>query len=160
MRPTPFVLCLAAGCAALSRSAPVPPEVAELAGCYAMEYGAWGPEIGNGQLRSPADLPTAIRLGTALSGWREGRRGPSIGYAVHTLTPASSRAGEFQAWNLVGKDSVWAGIPVLGGFALHLRREGAELRGEVEAYTDDLNGPGASETRTTATARRISCASS
>lgn len=157
MRPSLFLLWLTAGCAFVSRSAPAPPGVAELAGCYALEYGAWGPEIHNGKLRSPSDLPAAIRLGTAPSGWMEGRRGPSVGYAVHTLSPASSRPGEFQVWDLVGKDSLWAGIPVFGGFALHLRREGADLRGEVEAYTDDLNGPGAPETRTGVTARRIPC---
>jgi hypothetical protein len=166
MRSPALLLFLATGCAVASRSGP-PPDVAELAGCYALEYGTWGPEIYNGKLDSPANLPTAIRLTTEHFGWLTterygwllGRRRTSMGYTVHALSPAPTGPGKFQIWDLVGKDSVWAGIPIaFGGFALRLRREGADLRGEVEAYTDDLMAPGeASYTRTGAIARRIPC---
>jgi hypothetical protein len=140
MRPTPSILCPAAGCAAQSRSAPVPPEVAELAGCYAMEYGAWGPEIDEIMPSSPPDLPAAIRLRAAA--WRDRPDPETRWYHVNALPAAPSGPYPFQVWSLVGGDSVWAGMPVsFGGFELHLRREGADLRGEVEASTDMINLP-------------------
>lgn len=158
MRTTLVLLCLTTGCALAPRSARVPASVAEVAGCYALEYGAWGPEIRYSGLGSPADLPAAIRLSAERSGWREGRRGRSLGYLVQALPGTQGDRNPFRVWAPVGTDSVWAGVPVQsGGFNLHVARDGPDLRGEVEAYTDHIGGPGPAEMRTSVTARRIPC---
>ncbi len=160
MRSTPFLLCLATGCAALSRSAPVPPEVTELAGCYAMEYGAWGPEIHDIIPYSAPKLAAAIRLRTAA--WRDRIDRKRRLYHLDVLPAAPTGPYPFQVWSLVGRDSVWVGMPVslFGAIELHLRREDADLRGEVEASTDYVNPPAPYSTRTGATARRIPCPAS
>ncbi|MEW5927684.1 MAG: hypothetical protein AB1941_09370 [Gemmatimonadota bacterium] len=158
MRITLVLLCLTAGCAPALRSTPPSRTAAELAGCYALEYGAWGPEIRNSGLDSPADLPAAIRLSTQRSGWRPGGETRRPFYEVHALPGTSAARNPFRVWTPVGSDSVWAGVPIqFGGFNLHLVRDGADLRGEAEAYTDDLGGPGPPETRTSVAARRIPC---
>lgn len=157
MRSTLLLLCLTAGCGVAARATPER-SAAELAGCYALEYGAWGPEIANRLLPSPADLPTAIHLSAVPSGWSAGGR--SLGYAAHALSGASLDRNPFQVWSPVGTDSVWAGVPIqFEGFNLHLGRDGADLRGEVEAYTDQIDGARASSLRTPVLARRIPCPS-
>ena len=160
MRSTALLLFLATGCATLSRSAPAPPEVAELAGCYALESGAWGPEIHDIIPYSAPKLAAAIRLRTAA--WRDRIDSETRLYHVDPLPAAPTGPYPFQVWSLVGRDSVWVGMPVslFGGIELHLRREGAALRGEVEASTDHVNPPAPYSTRTTATARRVPCPAS
>ena len=156
MRSTLLLLCVTAGCGVAARSTPESRRAAELAGCYALEYGAWGPEIDNGILPSPIDLTTAIHLSAVPSSWRTGGR--SMGYTVHALYGAPSGKNPFSLWSPVGRDSVWAGVPIqFGGFNLHLRQDGADLRGEVEAYTDQIDGARASSLRTPVLARRIPC---
>lgn len=159
MRSTLLLLCVTAGCGVAARSTPESRRAAELAGCYALEYGAWGPEIDNGILPSPADLPTAIHLSAVPSSWSAGGR--RLGYTVHALSGAPSDKNPFRSWSPVGRDSVWAGVPIqFGGFNLKLGRDGVNLRGEVEAYTDQIDGARASSLRAPVTARRIPCPSS
>ncbi|HEX8276924.1 MAG TPA: hypothetical protein VF615_30060 [Longimicrobiaceae bacterium] len=157
MRATLVLLCLTAGCGLAPRSAPLPASVAALAGCYALEYGAWGPEIHDSGLHSATELPAAIHLTAKPSGWREGRRGPSLGYMALALSGGTRGYNPFPVWRPVGTDSVRAGVPIqFGGFNLHLARDGADLRGDVEAY----GGPGPPSMRTSVTARRIPCPAS
>lgn len=161
MRSTLVLLCLTAGCALAPRSTPVPASVAELAGCYALEYGAWGADHPDSRLHSPAELPTAIHLTAKPSGWREGRRGPSLGYMALALSGGTPPYNPFPVWEPVGTDSVRAGVPIqFGGFNLHLARDGTGLRGDVEAYTDVIDGSRPSSTRTSVIARRIPCPAS
>jgi hypothetical protein len=158
MRTTPVLLCLAAACGPALRSEPPSRAAAQLAGCYALEYGAWGPEIESGRLGSPADLPAAIHLSQERSGWRPGGERRRRFYDVHALPGTPADRSPFRVWMPVGSDSVWAGVPIqFGGFNLHLARDGAELRGDVEAYTDVIDGSRPSSTRTSVTARRIPC---
>jgi hypothetical protein len=158
MRSTVLLLCLTTGCGAAVRSTPASKRAAELAGCYALEYGAWGPEIDNGILPTPTDLPTAIHLSRVPSSWSVGGR--RSGYTVHAISGASHDYNPFHVWTLVGTDSVRVGVPIrFGGFDLHLGRDGPNLRGEVEAYTDVIDGSRASSLRTPVLARRIPCPS-
>jgi hypothetical protein len=159
MRSTLLLRGLTTGCAVAARSTPESRRAAELAGCYALEYGAWGPEITNGILPSPTDLPTAVHLSAAPSSWSARRR--SLGYTVHALSGAQSDKNPFPVWSPVGRDSLWAGVPIqFGGFNLHLAQDGANLRGEVQAYTDQIDVGRASSLRTPVLARRIPCPSS
>jgi hypothetical protein len=104
MRSTLLLLCLTAGCGVALRSTPESGRAAELAGCYALEYGAWGAEITNGILPSPTDLPTAIHLSAVPTSWSAGGR--NLGYTVHALSGAPSDKNPFRVWSPVGRDSV------------------------------------------------------
>lgn len=143
------------------RSTPTTRLAAEVAGCYALEYGASSSEITNGILPSPSNLPTQIRL-DALPDPFWSRRG-QVGrpwHRVHALSGASSDRNPFPVWKPSSTDFVFVGAPVqFGGFNLRLGRDGVNLRGEVEAYTDEISSVNATELRTPVLARRFPCSS-
>jgi hypothetical protein len=159
MRSILILLSVTTGCGMVARSAPTTGIAAEVAGCYALEYGAWGSEITSGLLPSPVAPPTQIQLDAAQDPFwsRPGQVGRPW-YIARALSGTSPDNDPFRVWKPRGVDSVFVGLPVqTHGFNLKLEREGVNLRGEVEAYTDVISSVKATELRTSALARRIPC---
>ncbi len=159
MRSALILLVVTTGCGLATRSAPTTGMAAEVAGCFALEYGAWGSEITNGLLPSRVALPTQIQLDAAPDPFwsRRGQAGRPW-YIARALSGTASDNNPFRVWKPRGVDSVFVGLPVqIEGFNLKLEREGVNLRGEVEAYTDVISATNANQLRTSVLARRIPC---
>jgi hypothetical protein len=159
MRSALILLVVTTGCGLATRSAPTTGMAAEVAGCFALEYGAWGSEITNGLLPSRVALPTQIQLDAAPDPFwsRRGQAGRPW-YIARALSGTTSDNNPFRVWKPRGVDSVFVGLPVqIEGFNLKLEREGVNLRGEVEAYTDVISATNANQLRTSVLARRIPC---
>lgn len=133
------------------------PDPARVAGCYAVEHGAWDAELERGYHPSPSQLAALVRLDTTR--FREMRQ--DRWYTAHPVPALPPRQGGFRMWRFTAPDSV-AVVEFLpfAGFHLEAAVEGDSLRGQVTAFTDMLVDGKPSEVRAPFVGRRVPCPAS
>jgi len=130
-----LVVACAAGVGCRSHS---PPSVAQLTGCYQLQFGSWEPPLKNYQLPITLELRDTVILA------------PQMRQVILSREPTRG------AWQLDsnGVVEIWLDPPWPAGVKLLLRPHGKDLTGRAEYFADQpvLPAPAAS-----VTAQRAEC---
>jgi hypothetical protein len=131
-----------------------------IAGCYALDSGAWrsaSVAVGDvSTLRTPSRFELSAKL---LAGWDGLQSKDNLMFAARSILSAGEVA-EFTYWQRTtpGSGSVLISKPLpMGGVELILRPAGKDLVGTVTAFTDAVPPDGKSEISRPIRARRIDC---